>query len=177
MSDDMSILTSRFNNKTWHENVQIRERHSIRCIYGSPQKIKESLQFHRFLFVIEMNNDENRIEGIGIIQNKIQYDNKIRVYEEGDYNRYVYIGKYRVDYTTLLDSCPRIVEAFNRLLFKGKSHSKRGRGLTEFPINLFQDDVLSSIGDEKYIKKQLFDIFSMMNTPTEKKNETKQVYE
>jgi len=171
MSDDMSILTSRFNSKTWYENVQIREKHSIPCIYCSPQKINEDLQFHRFLFVIEMNNDKNRIEGIGIIQNTIQYDNKIRVYDEGDYNRYVYIGKYRLNYTTLLEFCPRIVEAFNQILFKGKSHSKRGRGLTKFPTHLFKSDILSSIGDEKYIKKQLFDIFSMINN---KKNNKKQ---
>ena len=160
MSNDMLILTSRFNNKTWFENSQIREKHSIQCIYCSPQKINEDLQHHSFLFVVEMNNDENRIEGIGIIRNKIQYDNKIRVYEEGDYNRYVYTGKYRLDYKILMEFCPRIVEAFNQLLFKGKAHSKRGRGLTKFPKNLFKTEILSCIGDEEYIKKNLFDIFS-----------------
>jgi hypothetical protein len=72
---------TRFNNKTWQEYQdwmtkyqeayeQIYQR-PLKCIYGSPREIShKKIPIDAKILVIEMNNDENRIMGIGEIQNK-----------------------------------------------------------------------------------------------------------
>ena len=89
------ILTSRFNNDTWDENCKYREKNvTISCVYGSPQRIAEKVPLNSIVFVIEMNNQTNKIMGIGLIRNSISIDKYYRVYNTGNYNRYVYMSKY-----------------------------------------------------------------------------------
>jgi hypothetical protein len=77
------LLTActRFNNKTWQEyqdwkakNQQSYEQiyqRPLKCIYGSPREMShKKMPPHAKILVIEMNNDENQIKGIGVIQNK-----------------------------------------------------------------------------------------------------------
>jgi hypothetical protein len=72
---------TRFNNKTWQEyqdwkakNQQSYEQiyqRPLKCIYGSPREMShKKMPPHAKILVIEMNNDENQIKGIGVIQNK-----------------------------------------------------------------------------------------------------------
>jgi hypothetical protein len=72
---------TRFNNKTWQEyqdwkakNQQAYEQiyhRPLKCIYGSPRELSHTkMPPHAKILVIEMNNDENQIKGIGVIQNK-----------------------------------------------------------------------------------------------------------
>jgi hypothetical protein len=89
------------------------------------------------LAVIEMNNEANRVEGIGYVINKPWVDRYYRVYENANYNRYMYLGKKRLDRSEL---DPELLCALEFLLFKGKSHSKRGSGLTKFPPRLLYTD-------------------------------------
>jgi len=77
------LLTActRFNNKTWQEYQywkaqnqstyeQIYQR-PLKCIYGSPREMSHTkMPPHAKILVIEMNNDENQIKGIGVIQNQ-----------------------------------------------------------------------------------------------------------
>jgi hypothetical protein len=72
---------TRFNNKTWQESQdwkaqnqstyeQIYQR-PLKCIYGSPREMSHTkMPPHVKILVIEMNNDENQIKGIGVIQNQ-----------------------------------------------------------------------------------------------------------
>jgi hypothetical protein len=75
------LACTRFNNKTWQEyqtwlnaNQETYEQiyhRPLKCIYGSPREISpKKIPLHAKILVIEMNNDENKIEGIGEIINQ-----------------------------------------------------------------------------------------------------------
>ena len=76
-----SIACTRFNNKTWQERQQWlatyqtryeqRYQRPLKCIYGTPREIANTkFAPQQSILVIEMNNDENRIIGIGEIKNQ-----------------------------------------------------------------------------------------------------------
>ena len=131
----ITLVTSRFNELTWDENCKYREKNEISgCIYGPSRKMSENIQLKSPVFVLEMNNTLNRLEGIGLIRNWVQFDKKYRVYESGNYNRYTYKSKYRLDRFEI-DS--QLLEIFDYILFKEKTHLKRGCGFTTVPPKLF----------------------------------------
>ena len=66
------LATTRFNTKTWNENCQWREKHQWNgCVYGSPVRISDKYIPNSKMFVLEMHNDKNKIQGIGLIKNSI----------------------------------------------------------------------------------------------------------
>lgn len=130
------LMTTRFNNKTWQENVEYRKRHSkIGCIYGSPEPISQSIGYDTIMFTLEMNNEENKIKGIGMVRNKAICE-KYYIYENGNYNRYVYLGKYRIAREEMSEEEEKLMQAFDILCFTGKRHVKRGQGLRKFPMDM-----------------------------------------
>jgi len=129
------IMTSRFNNSTFYENTKYRENNRIGCIYCSPSQITKQVPSNALMFVLEMNNEQNEIMGIGLVKNHAIYG-KYRVYENGNYNRYVYVGKYRIDRKDFDEKEEIIFKAFDILCFKGNYHSKRGDGLKMFPVHI-----------------------------------------
>ena len=82
-----------------------------------------------------MNNDTNKIMGIGMVRNKPNI-NKYRVYREGNYNRYVYVGSKRIGREEMDTEEDKIMQVFDVLCFKGNKHMKRGQGLKSFPIDM-----------------------------------------
>jgi len=75
------LACTRFNNKTWQEYQQWMTAHQqsyeqiyqrpLKCIYGCPREISnKKIPPQAKILVIEMNNDENKIEGIGEIINQ-----------------------------------------------------------------------------------------------------------
>ena len=75
------VACTRFNTQTWQEyqdwktkNQQSYEQiyqRPLKCIYGSPREMSHTkMPPHAKILVIEMNNDENQIKGIGVIQNQ-----------------------------------------------------------------------------------------------------------
>jgi hypothetical protein len=75
------LACTRFNNKTWQEyqdwlnaNQQTYEhiyKRPLKCIYGAPREIShKKIPPQAKILVIEMNNDENKIMGIGEIINQ-----------------------------------------------------------------------------------------------------------
>jgi len=130
------LLTSRFNNSTWCENELFRKEHpNFNCIYCSPDPVTCSIPIDSVLFVLEMNNDTNKIMGIGMVRNH-PILNKFFVYENGNYNRYVYIGKNRISREDMSGEEEQIMQAFDILCFKGNRHMKRGQGLKSFPVDM-----------------------------------------
>ena len=130
------LLTSRFNNSTWAENENFRSTHpKYNCVYCSPEPITRNIPFEAVLFILEMNNDTNKIMGIGMVRNHPQI-NSHYVYENGNYNRYVYIGKNRIDRNEMSEEEEKIMQVFDILCFKGNQHMKRGQGLKSFPIDM-----------------------------------------
>jgi hypothetical protein len=134
------MVTTRFSDETYEQNRHYRTRHKeVGCIYGPSRKMTDRIAPRTLVYVIEMNNTLNRIEGIGLIRNLICLDKNYRIYNDNNYNRYIYKGIYRLDRT---DIDPHIVAIFDTLLFKGKSHLKRGLGFTRIPKSFFDHDLV-----------------------------------
>ena len=65
-----TIATTRFNDETYLEHINYKKRiEHTGALYGSPMKIKEQIPLDSCIYVIEMNNSKNKIEGIGMIVN------------------------------------------------------------------------------------------------------------
>ena len=127
----MYVATTRFNNKTYCENVKWRLLNDYSgCIYSVPHKITSKVKPYKKIIVIEMNNELNLITGIGCIKNHAFYNNKIKIHSDYKYNRYVYEGKKRIDRK---DLSPTILNHLEYLLFTTSKHQKRLRGITIIP--------------------------------------------
>ena len=132
------LVATRFNNTTWTENTQWRERNTYSgCIYNSPVYIKESIPLRTILYVIEMNNDTNKILGFGKIINKVYTDKIYKIYTDRNYNRYTYKGTSRVDIKDITQQTQ--IKKLEERLFKSKSHLKRHQGITQMPINVTKE--------------------------------------
>lgn len=124
------IATTRFNNATYAENIAYRRKVSEPVLYGPSIRIYEKYPIGSPMFVFEMNNEENKIEGIGVIKNQLVHDKKYKIYSDSDYNRIIYRGSYWLSREQLLEMDPELVDIFDKMLFKGKSHLKRQSGIT-----------------------------------------------
>ena len=112
------LACTRFNNKTWQEYQQWMTAHQqsyeqiyqrpLKCIYGCPREISnKKIPPQAKILVIEMNNDENKIEGIGEIINQTASEvyktvgsgrrpHKFNtIFSDRNYTRYIYIGNTR----------------------------------------------------------------------------------
>jgi len=87
------------------------------------------------VFVLEMNNDQNKIMGIGLIRNYINPKYKMCIYtSDTNYNRYIYNSAFRKDRKEINE---KFLEALELILFKGYGHYKRGQGITVIPWKRF----------------------------------------
>ena len=150
-----SVVTTRFNEETWRENLAYRNKHSLKCVYCSPLEMSNHICLNIGVFVIEMNNSSNKIEGVGFIKNRPCGDRYYSVYKDGNYNRYVYKGKYYLNRDILLEKNEKLVSILDYILFKEKTHLKRGSGFTSIPEKLMRHSVCENIN----IKTSLRDIF------------------
>lgn len=127
------LMTSRFNNQTFGENEGYRKRHKkIGCIYCTEERVTYGVEIDKIMFVLEMNNDTNKIMGIGMIRNRTTNERHI-VYDNFNYNRYHYVGKHRIRREDLNESEEFIMKVLDKLCFTGRFHMKRGQGLRMFP--------------------------------------------
>jgi len=124
------LAATRFNNLTYQENKSYREKYGEICVYGSSFKIREIYPVGCLIFVTEMNNETNKIEGIGLIRNTLVVNGKNRIYGQFEYNRFIYKGNYWLSREQLIELDIDIVETLENILFKGKSHFKRHKGIT-----------------------------------------------
>lgn len=130
------LMTTRFNSHTANENLKYRkEKWPNGCIYGTPVMVSNRIHSESKLMVLEMNNDENRIIGIGLTLNKPHF-NKYKIYSDSNYNRYSYIGKHRISREEMNEDEEVIMQIFDKLCFEGKYHMKRGHGMTAFPMKI-----------------------------------------
>ena len=126
-----------FNNITYNENMCYRNKCNHKVIYGSMLKIREIYPKESLIFIAEMNNTENKIEGIGLIKNVLLYNRKDKIHENTECNRYIYRGKYWLSRTQILEVDFEILNIFDDILFKGKSHLKNRIGIRIITDNLF----------------------------------------
>ena len=154
------IASTRFNNETYNENMTYRKKSGIPVIYGTSIRIQEKYDIGTLMFVAEMNNEENRIEGIGLIRNTQVYDKKHVIYSNSDYNRYLYNGDYWISRDTILEKDDEIAKICDTVLFKGKSNLKRLSGISVLTAQLFTNwDYKLSVLKEK-IRALFISVFS-----------------
>ena len=150
-----TVATVRFNNNTLSVNYSYREKNKIECIYCAPTKLSPKILYDTNVFVIEMNNSTNKIEGVGLIKNRIETQKYYKVHSDTNTNRYTYIGKHFIDRNTISSYNANLVDILDEILFKGKTHSKRGSGLTTIPEKVLKFDICKDID----VKKELKNIF------------------
>lgn len=131
------LACTRFNNTTYTENINYRNKNGEKAIYGSTLKIRDIYDLGVLIFVVEMNNEQNRIEGISLIKNMLVCDKRHNIYENAEYNRYIYRGNYWLSRSQINDFNGEITEIFENILFKGKSHLKCRIGITIITEKLF----------------------------------------
>ena len=61
-----------------------------------------------------------------------------REWDDGNLNRYVYIGSKRIDRGDMTAEEDAVISAFDIICFKGSNHQKRGQGITIFPLDVIE---------------------------------------
>ena len=148
-----TIVTGRFNNETRDANYAYREKHNFACLYSCQSELSPKILYNTPVFVIEMNNSKNKIEGIGLIKNKPETKKYYKVHSDGNTNRYTFIGDYFINRDIIDDYNAPLVYVLEEILFKGKTHSKRGSGLTIIPQKVLKLEVCEGIDIKKEIKE------------------------
>ena len=82
-----------------------------------------------------MNNETDKLMGIGLIKNH-PVAGKYSVHSVPNYNRFVYIGKWRIDRSEMTEDELEILRLLEAVCFRGICHSKRGQGITSLPIKV-----------------------------------------
>lgn len=137
----VELCATRFNIETWEENCAYRRENKLNgCIYGAPKMISPAISYEKYVIVLEMLNlsPGGRIMGIGLIHNKF-FDKKIKIYQQGNYNRYIYKSKYRIDRDELEDAVEKVFEFLDKVCFYGADHIKRGQGIIKVPYKKIKD--------------------------------------
>jgi hypothetical protein len=161
-----TLVSTRFNNDTWRENGEYRLKYNYKCIYSDQQKMSPKILEDSLVFVIEMNNDKNQIEGIGLIKNKPIFDRYYKIYDIGNFNRYTFKSNYYLSREELLQYNQILVQMFDYILFKEKTHMKRGAGYTTIPEKLLNHKKCEKINLKQEIKNIFLLVFR--NIPLEK---------
>jgi hypothetical protein len=154
-----TIVTSRFNNETRDTNFAYRKKYGLTCMYCCPSELSSKILYDVSVFVIEMNNETNKIEGIGLIKNKIEVSKYYKVHHNGNTNRYTYIGKHYIARDIINNWNNTLLNILEKVLFKGKHHSKRGQGLTIFPKKFLKCDGDVCEGVDIDIKNEIKNLF------------------
>lgn len=130
---DTIVVCTRFNYTTWEENKRWRENKKYNgCIYCTPKNIAKSIPIGSILIVIEMQNSNNTILGIGIIKNLLKHKH-FKIYSDLNYNRFSYFSPYRIDKKEFTPEEEILIKKIEIILFKGSGHLKRGDGITQVP--------------------------------------------
>jgi len=155
-----TLVSTRFNTSTFQENENYRERKKIQgCIYCSPQAMSPKIDLDSLVFVIEMNNSLNRIEGIGLIRNAVCTDKFYRVYDTYNFNRYVFKGNYRISRSQMEGFDAEIVQILDYILFKERTHLKRGAGFTTVPQKLLNHPKCEKRDIKEHIRRMFIETF------------------
>ena len=140
------VAVTRFNNNTYKQLTDYKKKKAITgCIYGTPSEIKEEIGENYYILVLEMNNDINKIMGIGKIINRKERLRE-KIYKNHDYNRIIYKGTKWIGYQSFNQLDKQLIERFEECLFKGSCHIKRGSGITLVPKKMYEHSKLKDEG-------------------------------
>ena len=155
------VGVTRYNMLTWTERERWRSKHmnTNEAIYPTPCIVTPKIPQLAWIVVIEMNNDTNSIEGIGILQNTI-WKMRIPIFSDNNYNRYSYRAKYYKSCRSMTEKQQKVIANLEKVLFKGKTHLKRGYGITKMSYKLYQkhriqfDEFFINLCDELNVFKK-----------------------
>jgi hypothetical protein len=156
----ISLVSTRFNDETWYENTKYRNKYNIKCIYGSPLEFTKRICIDANVFVLEMNNSKNKLLGIGLIKNRPYLEKYYKIYQDGNYNRYIYKSDYHISREQLLIINADLVRIFDYILFKEKTHLKRGSGFTSIPEKLLNHSICEKIDIIRTIKNIFIEYYA-----------------
>ena len=86
--------------------------------------------------------------GIGVIRNYVRMDKHFRIYQDGNYNRFTYQSKLRIDRDDFTDREMILIEAIEQLVFYGSTHIKRGQGIKPSTLIFSQTFVAEKTHEE-----------------------------
>jgi hypothetical protein len=125
------LFTTRFNNKTYNENKIGKGRLGLECYYTNYRPLS-NVKYEANIYVLELNIEENKIMGIGMIKNNLQGD-VYRIYEDDFYNRRYFASKTRIYMENFDDRQKQLISDLEDICFRGRSHLKRGHRMLRFP--------------------------------------------
>jgi len=139
MQYEFLVGTVRFNNKTYLENYSWKQRKKHKgCAYGLDKPLCKKIPKGKYIYIIEMNNDINKIMGIGKIKNEINHSNRSRMYKEEGRNQFIYKSKHFKSRNDIINNIPKariVIKFLENILFYGSKHFKRGQGCVILPWN------------------------------------------
>lgn len=142
----MFFATTRFTDKTARENHAFLTRVDKlgTCIIGSNQPISEKIPQGALVIVVMMHiADETQkknkqiresndyVSGICLVENIHRPDRYCSIYDEIEYNQVTYLGQDPISREELCSFNPLLIEVLDIILFKGNSHQKRCKYITE----------------------------------------------
>jgi len=154
----ITLVSTRFNDSTWSQNQSYRAKHKC-CCYSAPAPMSPKILNDSLVLVVEMNNTQNRVEGVGLIRNSPLLDRYYKTYDYFDYNRYFYKSNYHVSREKLLEYNSRLVDVLDYILFKEKTHMKRGSGFTTIPTKLLNHEQCNGLDIKQDIKCVFLSVF------------------
>lgn len=131
--DNFYVGTKRFTNDTYNEILEWKKDNNWHgCVYPLCKKISKNIPFCKIIYIIEMNNDINKIMGIGRIYNELNINKERKIISDDEYNKYIYMSKHYMNRDELLNlrDGKYIVNYLETLLFKQFSSYKMGKGIT-----------------------------------------------
>jgi len=149
------LFTHRFNNVTLDQHKRWAKRANKKCLYWARYPIKtlqnnKKIRNTHDIMIIEMNNDINKINGVGLISKNAQVKKKQErdkiapqkemalqtsfFYENPKLGGgTMYLGEEWIGRDEMRADDLEFVDIMEWLLFKGKGHCKRLINITEFP--------------------------------------------
>jgi len=159
----MYFATTRFTDKTAQENQAFLTRVNRlgTCIIGSNQPISDKIPQGALILVVMMHiadetqkrNKKTRemndyVSGICLVENIHRPDRYCNIYDDIEYNQVTYTGQDPVSREELSSLNPLLVEVLDIILFKGKTHQKRCKYITELKDEfLHKVKIINANGD------------------------------
>lgn len=139
MEKSFHVYTTRFNSITYSENINSKLVHMNRSnvsLYGTTLPLPSNIPENKYLIVFDMNNSTNKVMGFGFIKKKLSKNQKIRIYENPSFNRYIYSSNFYVSMNEIHEESWKdfIRDEFEKSLFYGKGNMKRGNNFTRYPV-------------------------------------------
>lgn len=128
------VATTRFTQESYNCILEWKKENDWNgCVYPSMTKICNKVGIHNPVFVIEMDNTNNKTIGVGIINNVPENERK-KIFT-GNYekhNTFHYKSKTHYTREQLMETeeGKYFIEVMDQKLFKGYKHQKRLNGIT-----------------------------------------------